>query len=163
MSTLSHAVQALQRVNNRGLSVAMAMMSAYLIWDGLPASLWLDVRSVVVFDAQQGEAPKMQIDRNIRRDFDGVYRVEFERQNRFGLFTIIPKLNTTDSVSYNTDARPPADIDLDWWTYPKTVRLDPGSYRIETCWTIKLMLLADRHTCVKSNVFRILPRQSSDG
>lgn len=117
-----------------------------------PLSLWFTVDRVTVMDAPFGTAPKMQVSRTIHRPFVAAWRVELEQKTDDG-FTLIS--TATGEGRYAIDNRLPADLDLDWWTYPKVMRPQPGEYRLETCWSLILWGTAHRPLCVASNTFTI--------
>lgn len=155
LTTLAHKAghAAISTGGIRGPALIVAMLAVYLIYAGLPVSLWLDVRSVHVSDTVSGQQPVMVVDRTIKRNFDAVWRVELEREFSEGRFGIV-EIARGDS-SYNPDAQLPEPLTMDWWTYPKEFRLLPGRYRIETCWRIAMDIIADRRKCIMSNVFEV--------
>lgn len=117
-----------------------------------PLGLWFTVGDIVVKDAVVGVAPEMQVERTIHRPFVATWRVELERKTGDG-FTLIATAN--GEGRYAVDNRLPANLDLDWWTYPKVLRPEAGQYRLETCWSLILWGTAHRPLCVTSNTFTI--------
>ena len=132
---------------------ASALITALLIAYFWPVSHWLDVRSITVSDAAYGHSPKMIVDRQIKIPFFATWQVELERENSFGRFVFVRKADGANS--YTTSLDLPDDLNLDWWTYPKRFNIDPGNYRIETCWRIKVYAIPKPPVCVLSNTFTI--------
>ena len=150
------SMHAFRSSNVRGLGVVGVLFVLYILWAGIPASLWIDVGSVTVADAIEGEAPKLVVDRTVKRSFAGLRQVELEKKGTRG-FVQIDKAVGGDN--YRPDNELPEDLDMDWWTAPKQFRPLPGRYRIETCWTVILTWIKDRRTCVVSNTYTVRPRQ----
>ena len=53
-----------------------------------PASDWMEVRSVRVFDTQAGVSPIMVVDRVIKQPFQGHWVTDVEREQTEGLFVV---------------------------------------------------------------------------
>lgn len=128
------------------------LLLCYLVWAGLPPSLWMEVRSVRVEDALEGESPPMKVDRVIHREFDARWAVELERLEDDGWSLVT---TARGDHNYTVDAVLPKSLDLDWWTSPSVLRPGPGLYRITTCWRVITHWLKDRRMCRSSNLFSI--------
>jgi hypothetical protein len=136
-------------------SAAWFLVAFGLLWGGItfwPVSWWLKVQSVQVSDAIEGEAPKMQVARVIKRPFIANWRVELEMMTDDG-FVLIQ--SAEGHGRYAIDNRLPVNLDLDWWTHPKVMRPQPGQYRLETCWTLIIAGQLHSPLCVQSNTFTI--------
>jgi len=118
----------------------------------IPASEWMEVRSVHVEDSVAGANPQMQVDRTIKSDFVGNWLVEVERDYGagFGLFC-----SARGEAAYRQDAVLPTPLYLDWWTYPVKCILPAGRYRVETTWTISPELVPTKTVRSLSNVFNV--------
>ena len=142
---------------NINKSASWFLAALGMIWAAAtfwPVSWWFDVQSVQVSDAVEGEAPKMTVVRTINRPFVANWRVELEAKTDDGFVLI----QSTDGYGrYSVDNKLPADLDLDWWTYPKQFRPAPGQYRLETCWTLIIAGQLHSPLCVQSNTFTIFP------
>lgn len=118
-----------------------------------PASLWLEVDSVFVDESIVGDQPTMKVERTIHRDFTGSYVVDVEKRNDNGFYTIV--CSSFSSVNYNSDAKFPDPITLDWWTFPITCDLGEGTYRVETSWTVNPDWFPKKTISIVSNDFHI--------
>jgi hypothetical protein len=118
----------------------------------IPGAFWMSVHSVHINDARVGMAPTMKVDRTVRRKFRAHWIAEIERKTARG-FEVIPSCIGRGVNNYGPDQFLPDDLDLDWWIFPTTCKLEPGQYRVETIWVL------DRGQVVSavSNVFTIYP------
>jgi hypothetical protein len=152
--TMSRGVSYAHKATSYRLKIFAAMALVLHLWGGLPTQIWFSVANVQVDDAIVGMAPKMDVDRVINRTFTGSWRVELERKVAGG-FEFADSAQSEGQFEYDVDNVLPENLDFDWWTWPKKLRPAPGFYRIETCWALHFVLIADRQLCVKSNVFEI--------
>lgn len=120
----------------------------------IPASAYMQVRSVHVDDTTVGIAPIMLVDRTIHADFTAVWRADVERKMNNGRYV---QICTSGGLgNYATDNDLPDPLDLDWWTYPiKCAPTVAGKYRIETTWTITLPGGLTKEVRVLSNTFEV--------
>jgi len=139
-----------QKAMNWGLGSFAILWLGVTFW---PVSFWFSVDHVTVSDAAVGETPAMSVSRTINRPFNATWRVELERQTSRGGFIFITKASGDNR--YSLDSALPENLDLDWWTYPKTFRPSPGRYRIETCWNLAVAGTSHKPLCIHSNVFTI--------
>lgn len=122
--------------------------------DHAPATDWLRVDTLHVYDAWEGEAPYMHVDRTILRPFRGEWhatiRVVSDGTNSFACMA-------EGRAAYAIDARLPPNLTLDWWTWPEKCRPPPGRYRFDTTWTIRAPGYPEKEMTVRSNVFEVHP------
>lgn len=137
------------------LLIALAAAAAFIAFTGVPASVWFEPRFVMVANQVEGLAPKMTVSREIKRTFNGTWRVELERREGSGYVLIDA---AEGGGRYATDNKLPADLDMDWWTYPKVMRPGPGWYRLDTCWTVEIPVVQDKTVCMTSPPFEIKAR-----
>lgn len=117
-------------------AVVAFLWAAYLsLWPNLaPASYWLVVDEVTVMDTMEGQTPDMKVSRQIKRPFKGAWIATVmvkEQGGEFSTFCTAPGTN-----DYVTNAALPRNLNLDWWTWPKTCQLPKGTYRVRTLWVI---------------------------
>lgn len=136
------------------LKLASLFLVLFLLYTGIPPSVWLEVYSIHVEDSQVGVTPIMKVDRRIKQPFFARWEVELEREEVDGFIFITKQEGSND---YTTDAVFPKILTMDWWTYPSSFvdKLKKGRYRITTCWTIIVPVIEDRRLCVTSNTFTI--------
>lgn len=119
-----------------------------------PASDWMEVRSVRVFDTQAGVSPIMVVDRVIKRPFQGHWVTDVEREQTEGLFEKVCSSN--GSSAYTPDNVPPRMLTLGWWTTPvDCTPREPGRYRVDTIWTVELPGGLTKTVRRASNVFTV--------
>lgn len=123
-----------------------------------PATNWLDVRSVSIADAVEGESPRLDVDRIIRRDFSARWSVDVR--------SIDPKSGATRVVCsaqgisrYLPNSEPIIGRDLDWWTSPRRCRPEPGRYRVDALWMIHTEN-GERLVASPPAEFNVVPRPS---
>lgn len=134
-----------------GLTWMVVGVVAYLI----PASTWLEVKDVRVFDSKVGQPVLMAVARKINFDFNGTWVAGIRRLEPDGWSLYCPAAGSTP---YRTDSALPSPLTLKWWTYPSCDPLPPGKYQMRTTWTIKGDgLLPDKTVTADSNIFEILP------
>ena len=119
-----------------------------------PATQWLDVKSVHVYDTWEGEPPFMTVNRVIRQPFVGEWfatvRTISDGSNSFACLT-------EGRASYAVDAAMPGNLSLDWWTHPVKCRMPPGRYRLDTIWIIRPAGYPEKALFTQSNVFEVHP------
>lgn len=135
------------------LTVFVIALPLYLIWTGLPPSLWLDVERIRVEDSREGEPILIHVDRTIHRPFTASWAVEVELLTPGG-WKILH--TSPGSNNYTPDMEQQLSANLTWWAGER-LSLSPGTYRLVTCWRIHLDWLRDRRFCSTSNVFRVVP------
>lgn len=134
--------------------IAMAAASSILEIkrDLAPASDWLAVSEIHVYDAWAGEAPFISVDREIKQPFHGEWFVTVRRvSDGTNSFACLAE----GRADYATDARIPPNSTMDWWTYPARCRLDPGRYRMDTQWRIHAQGFPEKVARARSNTFEI--------
>lgn len=116
----------------------------------VPASLWLDVRSVRILDSKLGSPIVMVVDRTIKRDFPGKWAVTV-RDVEGAVWC-----SARGEAEYSSRAKLPTPLTLQWWTFPSCYPVPVGSYTATTRWTIQdLPFLPSKSVVVESNIFRV--------
>ncbi len=150
----------LARVRMKDRHWLLALLVGWLLLVGapkwpnfFPASHWFEVRSISVSDSVVGVAPGMSVDRVIHRPFQAdwiatVMRVEAGGGNS----TLCTARGGND---YRPTASLPANLNLDWWTWPRKCDLPPGEYRLKTLWVLRLPEGATKEVRVMSDTFKI--------
>ena len=124
------------------------------LWLGWPASFWFEVDSVYVDDTVVGEAPHMQVERNIHRAFHADWIVTVMRINASGQpVTWCPAASGHND--YTPEAALPEPLTPDWWMWPAKCALLPGHYVLRTTWTIRPTWTLPRVVRTQSNVFLV--------
>jgi hypothetical protein len=123
----------------------------------LPPSHWLEVRKISVFDTIEGETPKLDVDRTIRRPFFGYWTLSVREVTPNG----ITQVCEADGKSrYRLDAALPDPITLDWWSTGQCSVIERGQYIVTTTWRWSVGFLGltfNKEVNVDSNPFRVLP------
>jgi hypothetical protein len=133
----------------------LAMMLVELVAYALPASIWLKVSDVRVFDARVGEAIKMVVARTIEYDFNGKWSTSIRRLGPFGWSPYCP---ANGALPYQANSVLPDPLTLAWWTFPYCQLLGDGTFQMRTTWTILGDgILPDKTVTVDSNIFVIKP------
>jgi hypothetical protein len=118
-----------------------------------PASWWLDVDRVAVFDSVSGADVIMEVDRTIHRDFVADWSVVVRSHDSGGWKVWCTARGTSD---YRPDAALPDPLTLEWWTDGKCTRPPPGQYLISTIWTVRGRGgLPDKLVQSLSNIFTV--------
>lgn len=143
-----------------GLIAGLAFLAVWSVLDDRmralwPASRWLHVQSIHVYDAWQGETPYMHVVRDIRRPFAGEWTASvIEVQSLAGLESCPAASGRT---AYRTDARLPPELTLSWWRDGKPCDLPPGRYRLVTEWRIITQGWPEKVLRTESNIFEVHP------
>ena len=116
-----------------------------------PASFWLSVDDVHVFDSTVGSPIYMSVDRTIHRPFYGEWSVTVRKINTGKKSVVCVSRGRSD---YITEAVFPEDLSLDWWTDGKCKTLKIGKYILTTSWSIDAMFSSKKVKAV-SNEFAI--------
>lgn len=119
-----------------------------------PSTFWIEVRSIRVFDAQAGEPVLMAVDRTIKRPFSGKWVVSVRRLMTSGRQSLY--CTASGETDYQVDSEYPEPLTLRWWTFPNCDPLPPGTYVINTTWTVEGDgFLLNRRITKSSNIFQI--------
>lgn len=123
-----------------------------------PASFWFDAHDTRVDDLVEGDPLVLLNSGGPLRNFIGSYSVIIvDVQTR----TIIGE-DRSARFPYRVGTSRPDPLTIEWWAPgdPRMHRLAPGSYQMETCWTVHDAfwgLVPPKTTCSESNIFRVLP------
>lgn len=121
-----------------------------------PAESWLEVRRIHVFDGVEGTPPRMEVDRVIHKPFRGTWVAEVNRRGDNGFYAFCTATGTNNYLP--SDALP-ANLDLDFWTWPTQCNLPAGEYQIDTVWTVRPTDYGPREIFLTSNVFTVRAAQ----
>lgn len=119
-----------------------------------PASDWLEVTSVNVFTAFEGEAPRMAVVRTIHQPFVADWAAVVRRVHPDGSTAIVCEAHGRSP--YEPGASPLRLIDLDWWMTPVKCRPPAGGrYRLSTAWRIHVEGSPEKVQRAESNLFDV--------
>lgn len=122
---------------------------------GIPASAWLDVRSVTASDATEGDDVTLVVERSIRAGFHGEWIVTVRRLEHGGFSTYCT--GTGENLYIPGDLLP-RPLYLSRWM-GKACPLPPGQYRVDTRWLVNADGYSPKAISIESNLFRVSPRQ----
>lgn len=138
----------------------------WLFFAALPLqSLWIDLERVSVDDAILGAPIQMDVERHIKRDFTGLWRVEIRRADG-DVFVCVGR--SDDDIDYFSFAKMPEPLFLAWWIGRDALErchragFGVGQYYLYTCQTVirPFYGFVPRKTrCVRSNDFTVRPRE----
>ena len=133
--------------------ISGVFLAAFVFAHSWPASWWLDVRRVLVFDAVANAEIIMDVDRTIHRSFVGDWSVVV-REYVSGRWVVVCTARGTSN--YTPEAALPDPLTLDWWTDGACPRLGAGTYFVSTIWTVRGQWgLPDKVIQSASNVFEV--------
>lgn len=121
-----------------------------------PVGHWYNVGDIAVRDAAAGQPLEIDYHGGAVRQFRGSYSVIVRH---FGSRSIACEA-TSSPFTYEVDAQRPDPLTMDWWA-PSDRRcwtLQPGTYVMETCWTVHSPfrgLVPAKIECVTSRDFTI--------
>lgn len=120
----------------------------------VPATWWVEIKSLHVEDSRLGEVPRMRVVRTIRRPVTGEWNKTVRRVIERGLVTVCERTGSTDFLP---EALIPADIDLDWWmSDPVPCKpLAAGHYVLTTVWQLEIPGRLPKELRVVSNTFEV--------
>lgn len=147
-----HGRSGLSRVVDFLAGGLLALGLAGTVLAFLPASLWLEVRSIQVLDSTAGVSPRMIVDRTVSQPFQGDWIVTVLEVTDEGYEPVCTAPGASD---YDPENRLPNDLDLDWWTFPTQCRLDPGKYIVRTVWVIHAYPGIDKTVRAVSGIFTV--------
>ena len=135
-----------------GLVVCLLAFLSYVFF---PASYWYEVDHLSVPNVRSGEMPIVIMERNIHRDFEGVWQVGIWRAGRGGW---ISQCSThPHEHDYRTDEVDPDPMPLDWYVGYDAACYDlpPGIYRMDTKWQVNPHGLFRREVSVTDVIFEV--------
>lgn len=136
---------------------------AALAWAWLaPPSRWLDVRSVTILDASEGQPITLAVDRTIGRGGPGQFLVVARRRTPTGWLSVCE--TPWIAFVYRPGADLPQPVTLDWWTRGQLhdvagapCRITAGEWEIETTWRMEPPGYPDKVLTVRAP-FTVWPR-----
>lgn len=132
-----------------------SLLSIAAVLNLTPASAWLRVGAVYVYDTQAGQQPRMRVAREIIRPNRAEWIATVQRRESHGGYSAY--CTATGSADYREDDAVPDDLRLSWWTFPVRCDLPPGVYRVITLWRIAPPGFPPKEVRSKSNDFRVYP------
>lgn len=127
-------------------------VAAWLTVNLWPASWWLEVRQVQVFNSVVGEPVRMAVDRTIHREFYAQWTVRVRKVEDGGWLTACA---SSGGGTYVPIATLPVELGLGWWSDGRCLALPVGQYLVNTTWKIEGGLLPDKIISVDSNIFQV--------
>lgn len=122
----------------------------------IPASRWVEIRSIEVLDASAGTVPEVLIDWSIHRPFLADWSATVRRRSGDGFYAFCGRNGVSD---YRPGSVPPSWGDLLWWLgippHPLCPELPPGEYLFTIVLTLRLDALPPKTVRVESNIFSI--------
>jgi hypothetical protein len=121
-----------------GLSVIGVILAVVAFLFVTPASFWFQVSRLDVLDAPSHEGLTVDLDRTIRREFDGKWRVDVRRQVGPDQWEWVCATDWQPQ-HYVPGAVLPVPVTLEWLAYtdPRCFELDePGTYSVSVFWEI---------------------------
>lgn len=148
----------LKMVIKKTISVSHLLAGLVAVWGMLsfvlPTSLWFQVHSVYIPDAESGDDVQMAVDREIHASFTGEYRVEVRT---FSGSTIVCEAH--GKVDYSPDANLPDPLGLTWWAFsdPRCGDLPDGEFNVKTTWEVERLwgVIPDGRVVSVSNFFTV--------
>jgi hypothetical protein len=119
----------------------------------IPASYWMKVQEVHVSDSYVNRSPRLEVAREIKKQFTASWIAEVHAKQDNGTFATVCTGNGENL--YKPEDSLPINLDLDWWTYPKRCNLGPGTYRVFTVWKVEPQNYPTKWVENTSNVFQI--------
>ena len=120
------------------------------------ARYWFDPTSVWVIDTQKGQSVYMNVERVVKRDFNGSYTATVRYLSNMAIVC-----EASGALHYNTKSTLPDPLTLAWWAYGDQrchgPNLPEGQFILKTCWTVHqpFVVLPEKTVCIDSNPFTI--------
>ncbi len=124
----------------------------------VPATYWYESRSVGIADTIEGNPIILTVDRKVKRAFSGSYTVTLRHMAGGEV-----QCEAGGALRYKPGTALPEPVTLAWWAWSDErcagENVPPGTYTVETCWTIHqpLMVLPNKVVCNLSNAFTVRP------
>jgi hypothetical protein len=129
------------------------MVSA--VGNAIPASYWIDYRSVMVEDVAYGQMPRVTVDRDIKRSVSGDWWAQLEKyqDNGWSFYCI-----GNGHANYREGNVPKAGgIPLnEWMNEPLCITVLPvGEYRLNVIWELHPDGIKTKRINIVSNTFKV--------
>jgi hypothetical protein len=121
-----------------GLSVIAVILAVVAFLFITPASFWFQVARLDVHDGATSEGLTVDLDRIIRREFEGQWRIDVRREVGADQWEWVCATDW-QAQHYVPDAVLPIPVTLEWLAYndPRCFELDtPGNYSVDVFWEI---------------------------
>lgn len=135
------------------------VLGVWAILSAWPASSWHGITEIRVLDSTQGQDFEIVVVGRPLREFTGSYQVTIS--DAVTGATCAGCEHVSGARPYSPENERPDTVTISWWAPDIDYQaMEPGSYVMETCWTIhspfgEFAPVADKHMCVASNVFVI--------
>lgn len=134
--------------DRRWSQVLILLWGLFFVSWTFPATWWLDVARVKVFDSEAGQPIHMEADRTIRRPFSGEWSAIVRRKR--GKHWVV-NCTAFGMGDYRPDAALPDPLTLDWWTDGACSVLQAGTYLLTTSWVLYPAYLPRKVVQITSN------------
>lgn len=138
--------------DRRWSQVLILLWGAFFISWAIPASFWLDVGQIKVYDSKAGEPIRMEVSREIHRPFSGEWSVLVRKKRGEHWIVVCPGYGM---VNYRPDAELPDPLTLEWWTDGACPALAAGTYLLTTSWVLYPAYLPRKMVQITSNEFTV--------
>ena len=139
----------MERVHPLPVLLVLGFLAA-LAWTQWPAWWWFEVAKVQVANARYTMEIPMEVDRVIRRPFQGAWLVTVRRWTDKGWEA---HCNAAGTSNYRPDAQLPEKLTLLWWTDGVCNTMPVGKYVVDTSWRINSAQIVRN----SSNIFEVTP------
>lgn len=142
------------------IAMALMFMTTYVeqyLRDTAPATEYFEVYQIGIPNFPEGYNPAIIYDRVVRKPFSGEFTAEIQ-----GAGTLAVVCPSTKKFNYDPDKKlPKGGVTLSWLMYREPLpdcNPEPGSYRVNICWTIERYRTTPARYCANSNVFTVYPK-----
>jgi hypothetical protein len=131
------------------------ILSCLMYLQEVPASHWLDIRKVSIYDSVAGEQILLAVDRTVNKEFFGTWFVSVREIKPTGVSIVC---SGEGKSYYKLNSVYPEPLTLKWWS-ENCSTLPPGQYQVTTTWRWSISLLGltfPKELTIDSNPFRVL-------
>ena len=149
----------LDRTLNIIAAIGISVGGWTLLGKALPASMWMTVENVFVYDSEYGKVPSLEVVRTIHRPFIGQYTIIVRRADTLEVVCSYP----SGEILYEPQAPLPTPLLMNWWADGSPScsgsNWPPGIYIMRTRWNIERPFLPDTRVEFTSRPFTISGKQ----